>query len=549
MKNIIKNMKYGALALIVLSSTYSCSSFIDPDTPSVVTEKYYNTKSGQEKLIVSLYSHYRNVFNTGAIQYLGTDLYMGITSTTTERMFDGYDKSFNSTAPVVLGYWTSLYKVIQEANILLNRCTPEIAGADYNQMVAEGTFLRTMAYYYLVETFGAVPFYTEENTGIITETSRTDEDTIYQFMIDELETIKGNLSATTSQPGKITDTAVKQLLGKIYLTRAYKSYADNKDFEKAAAYFDTIIKEGSYSLLADYASVYDENNQNNKEVIWSIQYGSDKNYVGGGNPQHAMFGFNITALEPDMFTRVQADYSAMGREYWINPKAHELFTDPVADTRYDVTFMRHFYINNPNHPKYGSLGIYFPRWNDNSGIDEGAVKFLPFKKDGQFTWYPQSTSLPILEMGLDRMPIIKKFKDTKINWGGAGSREDVIFRLSDVYLLSAEAYLGMNNTTTALERINTIRKRAAIDESAYENSMKFTSITLDILLDERGRELLGEHDRWFDLKRTGKLIERAKAFNPFVENYNNINPNHLLRPIPQDEINKVKGLDQNEGYN
>lgn len=545
----IKNIKHVVLALAILGSTYSCSGFLDQDTPSVVTEEYYNTKAGQEKLITSLYFHYRNVFNTGAVQYYGTDIYMGITSSETEKMFDGYDKSFNSQAPVVQGYWTALYKVVQEANILLNRCTPEIAGADYDKMIAEATFLRAMAYYYLVETFGDVPLEVEENTGIITEATRTAEATIYQFMIDELENVKGKLSKTTSAPGKLTDGAVRNLLGKLYLTRAYKTYADSKDFEKAAECFDEVIGNGSYSIIDDYAKVYSEDNQNNSEVIWAIQYGTDKNYVGGGNPQQKMFGFNITALEPEMFTRIQADYSSMGREYWINPKTHELFTDPIIDTRYDATFMRHFYINNPSHVNVGSLGIYFPRWNDNSEISEGAVKFYPFKSEDTYAWYPQSTSLSILEMGLDRMPIIKKFKDTKIEWGGAGSREDVIFRLSDTYLLAAEAYLGLNDEPTALERINVIRKRAAIDDNAYENNMKLSTIDLDVILDERARELLGEHDRWFDLKRTGKLIERAKAYNPFVSHYDNINPNYLVRPIPQDERNKVKGLGQNEGYN
>jgi len=135
-----------------------------------------------------------------------------------------------------------------------------------------------------------------------------------------------------------------------------------------------------------------------------------------------------------------------------------------------------------------------------------------------------------------------------MDWGAAGTREDVIFRLSDAYLLAAEAYLGAGQVAQATERVNALRERAAIDQAAFEDHLKVSTVDLDYLLDERARELLGEHDRWFDLKRTGKLIERAKAKNIFVQKYDNINENHLLRPIPQDEINKTNGLEQNQGY-
>lgn len=82
--------------------------------------------------------------------------------------------------------------------------------------------------------------------------------------------------------------------------------------------------------------------------------------IGDGNPQQAQFGFNIVALEPDLFIKNQNDYSSVSRKYWVNPKAHELYTDPEADTRYDATFKREYYINNPDNADYGKLGIYFP---------------------------------------------------------------------------------------------------------------------------------------------------------------------------------------------
>lgn len=548
MKQMRLFFKYYLLIMLVWLCG-SCSDFLEEYNPSAITDEFYNTKEGQQKLLVSIYSRFRDVYNTGELQYYGTDLYMAVTENPSERMFNGYDKTFNSTAPVVGDYWKNLYKIVQECNTLLHRCTPDVTGTDYASITAQGRFLRALAYYYLVETFGPVPLLTEENETLILKAERTAEADVYAFMIKELEDIRGQLVMKTTEKGRLNDAAVHHLLGKLYLTRAYRAYADEKDFESAAAILDVLIldTDKNYKLLPSFASVFDEENQGNDEIIWALQYGLDKNYVGGGNPQQSYFGFNIIALEPDMFVKNQLDYSSMERRYWVIPKVHELFTNPEADTRYDATFQREFYINNPEHEKMGELGIYFPRWNDRSGMDCGAQKFYPFRLNGNYVWYPQSTALPELEQASDRMPIIRKFKDTKIQWGTAGSREDIVMRLADTYLLCAEAYLGAGNKKLALDRINEVRKRAALDAVSYEQ-MKWADLNVNMLMDERARELLGEHDRWFDLKRTQTLLSRVKNYNPFVLKYNNLSEMHLVRPIPQDERNKVEGLTQNKGY-
>ena len=549
MKNKIKYIVFLTLATFLITS---CTDVLDTENPSAVTDEFYNSKSGQEKLLVDIYSKYRSVYNTGELQYYGTDLYMAITESPDEKMFNGYDASFNSTAGIVGPYWSNLYKIVQESNILLSRCsmqTPSMTVEEFNSITGQGRVLRVLAYYYLVETFGPVPFYTQEQDELILEVSRTSEAEIYNFMITDLTEAVELLPWKISKSGQLSKGAALQLLGKIYLTRAYKPFAEPNDYENAAKNLDRIIdnSEGNFMLLKSYSEVYEQNKQNNSEVILSIQYGLDKNFVGAGNPQQSSFGFNIVALESTLFDKIQKDYSAMNRFYWVNPKVHELFTNPEIDSRYDATFQREFYVNKTDSPDFGKLGIFFPRWNDVSGIDKEAIHFYPFKKDGEYTWYPQSTAIPVLKNGADRMPIIKKFKDTEINWQGAGSREDVVFRLSDTYLLSAEAHLGAGNSAQALDRINVIRRRAAVTDSE-RNQMEVTSVDLDFILDERARELLGEHDRWFDLKRTGKLIERAKEYNIFVQKYNNLNSTYLVRPIPQDEINKVKGLTQNPNY-
>lgn len=405
-----------------------------------------------------------------------------------------------------------------------------------------------MAYYYLVETFGPIPLVTDENTsptGIITTVTRTSEDKVYEFIVEELGSIVDKLPAATTEGGVLTDAALNHFLGKVLLTRAYRDYAQSDDVTKAIKCFEKVMSSKRYKLLPKFTDVFSEDNQGNEEVIWAIQYGTDKNFNGNGNPSHTMFGFNITALYSG-FALNQKDYSAMQRDIWTNPIVHEWFRCPDVDTRYDATFKREFVYNDPSKDNYGKLGIYMPRWNDTSGDTKGAAYYYPFKNNNnEYQWYP---ALPLMKWSTDCMPMCHKFKLTKIEWGGKGTREDVVIRMADTYLLCAEAHLLNNDQPAAALLVNELLERAAVNEEAY-NRMKIdaTDLTLDRLLEERACEMYGEHDRWFDLKRTGKLIERAKL-NPLVKHYNNISEKHLLRPIPYNERIKLSGLTQNDGY-
>ena len=76
MKRVKEQIKYLALLAICLLS--GCSDFLDSYNPSAVTDDFYNTKEGQKKLLTDINARYRNVFNTGELQYYGTDIYMAI---------------------------------------------------------------------------------------------------------------------------------------------------------------------------------------------------------------------------------------------------------------------------------------------------------------------------------------------------------------------------------------------------------------------------------------------------------------------------------------
>ncbi|WP_315814668.1 RagB/SusD family nutrient uptake outer membrane protein [Paraflavitalea speifideaquila] len=116
----------------------------------------------------------------------------------------------------------------------------------------------------------------------------------------------------------------------------------------------------------------------------------------------------------------------------------------------------------------------------------------------------------------------------------------IVYRFAETYLIAAEAALMTNRTTEAVAYINAVRERAA--STGNVANMRITNATLtsggiDFILDERTRELVGENLRWWDLVRTGKLLERVKLYNGDAAP--NIQPKHILRPIPLNQLNRT----------
>jgi hypothetical protein len=140
-----------------------------------------------------------------------------------------------------------------------------------------------------------------------------------------------------------------------------------------------------------------------------------------------------------------------------------------------------------------------------------------------------------------------------------GDRDAFVLRLSEMYLIASEGYMMAGQPAQAIARLNDLRTaRAASGQSnvlSASEEVQVTNKDINVILDERARELCGEQQRWFDLKRTGKLVERVKLYNGFGKN--NIQDYHTLRPIPTTQLNAITnktdgpdpdGFWQNPGY-
>jgi hypothetical protein len=118
-------------------------------------------------------------------------------------------------------------------------------------------------------------------------------------------------------------------------------------------------------------------------------------------------------------------------------------------------------------------------------------------------------------------------------------------RLAETYLLRAEAYLLKSDKQKAADDINVIRNRAKATPVIAGD------VTIDLILDERARELYGEEFRVSTLMRMGKLVEYLNKYNGTIKQKGYTIADYKNKmPIPRSEIEANKGavLEQNQGY-
>ncbi|PYO66214.1 MAG: RagB/SusD family nutrient uptake outer membrane protein [Gemmatimonadetes bacterium] len=446
------------------------------------------------------------------------------------------------------GTWNDFYRAINTANAAIGQApVVQMDSSVKAQRLAEVRFLRALYYFVLVQMYGPLPLQLTETTTPSTEFTRVPVDTVYEQILSDLRYAEANLGYVTKDYGRVTKGAVQHLMAKVYLTRLRdtNAVADEAakqqagDFANAADYALRVINSGQYQLLPTFADVFAFNNERNAEVIWSIQYTMDPLTTGPGNTGHLYF-----LMEYDVLPGMLRDI-ANGRPFKrFRPTTFLLgLYDRTKDARYDAQFKRVWYANNVTTIPRDASGALKFRLGDTAvyvsttDADTVLAKTRPYR-----VYTPKTYSNRIF-------PSLNKFEDPfrlSVN-ETRGSRDYLLFRLAETYLIAAEALLRDGRPAEGLPYLNAVRRRAAIPQHEAEMERTVDQLTLDEILNERARELAGETMRWFDLVRTHKLLERVKAYNPDAKS--NIQPFHVLRPIPQTQIDRTTTpFPQNPGY-
>lgn len=343
-------------------------------------------------------------------------------------------------------------------------------------------------------------------------------------------------------------------------------------------------------------------NQNRKEFIFTVQFSylQQNNDVDGSlqyNYLHLVYGSQYdngnsgVGIARDLnngrpFRRLkptQYELSLWGQRYAGTPGASD-----ILDTRFDGSFQTVWYATaggqkNPvgvcptsNLPTNSSPLFVACTSNQVVNIGDTTIMYANYPVDSikrRASKYTIRTTCPtgIADpsvycgdnfgenngyIGWDRYPVLKKFQDNQRTGGfndQNGGKVEIVFRLGEVYLIAAEADLALNNTTEAATFINVLRTRAASPAHKADPAFQVTpaQINLDFIMDERERELAGEMNRWYDMTRPGAtfFINRVSKWNTKARA--NIKATHILRPIPQSQIDGVvtgPKYPQNPGY-
>jgi hypothetical protein len=220
--------------------------------------------------------------------------------------------------------------------------------------------------------------------------------------------------------------------------------------------------------------------------------------------------------------------------------------DEKIDTRYSA-YWKDTWISNIDAPNngifVGDTALHYPKyaWSKEKILTK---KYLIFNPE-----FSENLGGNFKRVNGTYFPSLIKFIDTKRPSMNEmrGTRDWIVFRLAETYLLASEAYVRLNDKTKAAQYMNVLRKASAYPGKESDMEVTPAQMTMDFVLDESAREMCGEMWRWIDLKRTGKLIERVSAHNQFAKN---MKPEHLLRPIPQSQIDRTSNeYPQNPGYN
>jgi hypothetical protein len=566
MKKII-NFIMCILPISLLGIT-SCDSYLEETDLPRLTPDYYGTAAGVDSAATAAYSFMR--WPAGNERYnvlteYGTDLFTQAEDPGPFASgFNQYGSQLSSDAAVLYEFWQNSYKAISTANLVIQQVESSslLTEVQKQSAIAEMSFIRAYFYFDIVQQFGNIPLVLDVAFEVRTEFHRASVPEIYQQIITDLEYAVQYLPEKPAMTGKATRYSAAHLLAKVYLTRgsavAEARGQQSTDMDNALKYAGMVIESGQHGLLEDFSQLWDINNQGNREVIFSVQFTTDPVFRGDGNAFHLFWG-SWYEDQPGM-TRDLANGRPYRRHRQTEKVMFELY-DRKNDSRFYKSFKWVYYCNRTGTPlSIGDTAIYY-------SINPAAETY-PYK---YFAWNKADLS----QNNRYYPALLKYFDPLRLASNDMqGGREWIRMRLGETYLIAAEAAGRKGNYETAATYINTLRRRAAwhegetkmpqywreeggnfgdTHETYPEIEVKATDLQnnfIDFILDERGRELLGETCRWTDLVRCEKLGEYVSRWNPDAVGFR---PYHKLRPIPQKHIDRLKPLgtdaeEQNEGY-
>ncbi len=539
--------------------------FLEPNNFNGVTsDKYFINEKSLDDLTVGVYKYFLASGDYRAKGLYGCKMWVfadGGADLVNSRgqQWDRNPQDFqngvqNGNNSVLTEIWAESYAVIRRANDVIDNANKvpasEMKVMSTEHYRAEATFLRALAYFNLIRIFGGRPHVPNENkwgipliVNAITGTNdlikpRNTVSEVYTQIFKDLQFADENLPEAwpatlngLATKGRAVKGSARGLMAKAYMTKAGTS-ASSEDWANAAAWADKVINSSNYGLFLSssapyqgnpYASLFriDGGGENSIESLFEIQSVNDA-------PGHYGFGDSYN------------NFLSSNSNFAGNTKGNAHPTQAFV-SMYETDDLRK------------KASIFVP--GDYFYPDKGGSS--PFKIGTQEYVYPApGQTRPPGQTSTSTGYNVKKFVSGKAiydTWE-TGPANPRVLRFAEMLLIKAEAENEMSGPGAALQYVNQVRARAGLSGLVGLNQEQMR----EAIWKERTLELFMEADRWFDLKRTNRLIkamkENAEKFAPAnAVNFTGTDK-HYIMPVPTREVNAttVNGspvLEQAPEYN
>ena len=424
--------------------------------------------------------------------------------------------TWTSSNVFIKGFYYRLYYQINLANALLRETSEEklssrgVSQADQDKIKAfraEARFHRALAYYYLLDMFRNVPFVNEESPVGSTLPPQIMAADLFDYIEKELTECEADMldpfvGYNATNYGRAHKAANWALLSRLYLNA--ETYIGVKKYTESITNSKKVMAV-NFQLDPVYANIFKADNHNSPEMIFPVRYdGADTQTWGG-------MTFLLSAMEP---SDLQAEVNAVGA--WQGNRATKAILH-TFEREYQHEMDSRFSMIRIDFTE--NVEIIDPSLFTNNGIP--VVKYSNRNSDG---------TLPPSNIAYTDFPL---------------------FRLGEIYLNYAEAVLRGGtggDAATALQLVNNLRQRGYNGSSSA--TLSAGELTLDYILDERGREFFYEGQRRTDLIRYGKLTGSSYLW-PWKGNVadgRSVADYFNVYPIPADDLGANENLVQNSGY-
>jgi len=541
----MKNIYFMISGLMILTGMYSCTKLDDKNNSEIISNQFNPNASDVAALVGVPYTNWRTLeLGRSANAVWRTNEISADETVIPERpngWVDGgiyqrmhYHK-WTADEDNCYQIWTNAYAGITNCNRLLYQLDAGLIPVTTGkaQLEAELKVLRASFYYELCDFFGNVPIVTQFNVPAGFLPAQSTRAQVYAFIISELTTnvplLSTNDDATTY--GRFNKWAGEALLAKMYLNAGV--YTGTADWADCITACNAVINSGLYSLEAVQANVFATENQNSKEIVFSIPF--DNVYTADGTTAWTL---HMETLEPENQATYNFQNSPWGGICAI-PQFINTF-DP-DDNRLAANWIQGPQYTSAGAPLIGTMAAY-------TGKPLSYINELP---------------------GVDSSQEVHGFRLGKYQIAQGElvgmSNDFPLFRYADILMMKAEASLRSGDATTAATLVTLVRQRDFASNPAkatvtaaqlsqptvYSYGLRnHLATTYDVvsdiqygrMLDELGWEFAQEGRRRQDLIRFGVFTTKSWLSHSPNGTY------RTLLPLPTSALQTNSNLKQNSGY-